>query len=90
MNKDIKTQTERAGTPSFSTVVEILAPSALRVYDSAAQAVDALLRNEAPASELRMRCQDGRILVQHEHCGRQMQSSGFEALLGTLAGGLLS
>lgn len=63
-NNAVKTRTERAGTPTFSAVIEMLAPAQLRIYDDTAKAVDALLRGETPASQLRTRCQDGRLLVQ--------------------------
>lgn len=87
--RDIKTRTERAGPPAFTTIVEMVTPAALRIYNQAGQAVDALLRGEAPCSELRTRCQDGRIKVQYERPAAGGSMGAGSSILGTLIASIL-
>ena len=66
LNRHVKTQRERVGPPTFATIIEMLTPNSLRIYTNTAPAVDALLRSEIPQSEVRTRCQDGRMLVEND------------------------
>jgi stage III sporulation protein SpoIIIAA len=56
-----KTVLERKAPPTFDVLVELVGRDEVVVYSNVAMAVDALLREEQPASERRMRGVDGRV-----------------------------
>jgi stage III sporulation protein SpoIIIAA len=56
-----KTVLERKAPPTFDVLVELVGRDEVVVYSNVAMAVDALLREEQPASERRTRGVDGRV-----------------------------
>jgi stage III sporulation protein SpoIIIAA len=56
-----KTVLERKAPPTFDVLVELVGRDEVAVYSDVAEAVDALLREEQPASERRTRGADGRV-----------------------------
>ena len=56
-----KTVLERKAPPTFDVLVELVGRDEVVVYADVAEAVDALLREEQPASERRTRGADGRV-----------------------------
>jgi hypothetical protein len=59
-----KTVRERKAPPTFDVLVELVGRDEVVVYSDVAEAVDALLREEEPASERRTRGPDGRVKVE--------------------------
>lgn len=59
-----KTVLERKAPPTFDVLVELVGRDEVVVYPDVAEAVDALLRDEQPASERRTRSADGRVTVE--------------------------
>jgi stage III sporulation protein SpoIIIAA len=59
-----KTVLERKAPPTFDVLVELVGRDEVVVYTDVAEAVDALLREETPASERRTRDADGRVKVE--------------------------
>lgn len=70
-----KTVLERKAPPTFDILVEIQSWDKVLVYPNVAAAVDAILRGEDPAGELRERTADGEIKIEtqgrppHENSG---------------------
>ena len=58
-----KTITERAGSPTFSVVVEIQSYKCWRIHHDVAASVDSLLRGNAPKVEQRQVNADGSVTV---------------------------
>ncbi|MFO7168556.1 MAG: AAA family ATPase, partial [Chloroflexota bacterium] len=58
-----KTVLERKAPPTFDILVEIRSWEEVCVYSDVAEAVDAMLRGEAPHAELRVRGADGNIQI---------------------------
>jgi hypothetical protein len=55
---------ERKAPPTFDVLVELLGRDEVVIYTDVAEAVDALLREETPASERRTRGVDGQVQVE--------------------------
>ena len=61
-----KTRTERKGSPTFRTLVEVIGYSKLRVHMNVGASVDALLRGNTPCTQLRWVGADGRMMARME------------------------